>query len=68
MNTVEQVVTLLKTLQEQLTQFQEKEEAHHREINGTLALLIEDKREQGQRITSLETRVGKLEEKLQKAG
>lgn len=68
MNTVEQVVQLLKTLQEQLTQFQEKEEAHHREINGTLALLIEDKREQGQRLTLLENRVGKLEEKLQKVG
>ncbi len=68
MNTVTQVVELLKTLQQQLTQFQEKEEAHHREINGTLALLIEDKREQGQRLTLLESRVGKLEEKLQKVG
>ena len=56
-----QAMKLLETIQRQLAELREQAEAHHRETNGTLALLIEDKRQQAQRLMLLEARMGALE-------
>lgn len=59
--TLEQVLAAVESLGEMLSAHQAEETKRYETINGTLKLLIEDKREQAHRLTILEGRVGRLE-------
>lgn len=55
---------IVKGLQEDLTAHNIEEIDHHRAVYARLELLVADKREQGERISLLEQRVGRLDTRV----